>query len=255
MVSFGAYARYYDLMYRDKRYDLECDFLEAAFGQLGSRPVSRVLDLGCGTGGHALLLARRGYVVTGVDRSAGMLAAAAAKVGALPGGRAPRLLEGDIRTLELGERFDAAAAMFAVMSYMPGNDDLVAALRAVRRHLSEGGLFVLDGWYGPGVLCAPPVDRLKVVENGAERVMRFAHPVTDHEAQTVDVHYHVVHLLGDRVVAELDEVHTMRFLFPQEIAYVLSTCGFALRRLCEFPELDTPLRPGSWIFGAVAQAV
>ena len=33
----------------------------------------RILDLGCGTGGHALVLARRGYRITGVDRSASML--------------------------------------------------------------------------------------------------------------------------------------------------------------------------------------
>jgi predicted TPR repeat methyltransferase len=67
------YANQYDRLYRDKDYAAECDFLETLFAQAAT-PVRRILDLGCGTGGHALPLAQRGLHVTGVDLSAGMLA-------------------------------------------------------------------------------------------------------------------------------------------------------------------------------------
>jgi len=72
MNVFRDYANYYDALYREKDYKKECDFLEQIW-EVSSEPISRVLDLGCGTGGHALPLAQRGYHVTGGNRSEQML--------------------------------------------------------------------------------------------------------------------------------------------------------------------------------------
>ena len=73
MAVFGSdYASAYDALYHDKDYERECDFLEAIFRKY-SKKVKTILDLGCGTAGHALILARRGYEVVGVDRSVTML--------------------------------------------------------------------------------------------------------------------------------------------------------------------------------------
>src|SRR5260370_41240685 len=74
-VVFGAdYANAYDVLYQDKDYASECDLIERVFAEYAAgRRVKGVLDLGCGTGGHAVPLAERGYEVVGVDRSAEML--------------------------------------------------------------------------------------------------------------------------------------------------------------------------------------
>jgi len=61
------YASAYDFLYQDKDYEKECDFIESIFVRYSGN-VKRVLDLGCGTGGHALILVRRGYHIVGVDR-------------------------------------------------------------------------------------------------------------------------------------------------------------------------------------------
>jgi len=74
---FGqVYADQYDFLYSDKDYDAECDLLEEVFRRYRDGNVRTILDLGCGTGNHAIRLARRGYEVTGVDRSPEMLAKA-----------------------------------------------------------------------------------------------------------------------------------------------------------------------------------
>ena len=48
--TFGRYASFYDVLYADKDYEAECDFLQTVFGDLGQGPVRSVVDLGCGTG-------------------------------------------------------------------------------------------------------------------------------------------------------------------------------------------------------------
>jgi predicted TPR repeat methyltransferase len=71
---FGAYSNYYDLLYEDKNYSKEVEFVSSVIRR-HAPGAATVLDLGCGTGIHACAFAREGYQVTGLDRSADMLAA------------------------------------------------------------------------------------------------------------------------------------------------------------------------------------
>ncbi|NLO73604.1 MAG: methyltransferase domain-containing protein [candidate division WS1 bacterium] len=73
---FDAYAAVYDENEFTHNTVREVDFLLEA---LELQPGATVLDVGCGTGRHAIELSARGYVVTGLDLSAGMLARARAK--------------------------------------------------------------------------------------------------------------------------------------------------------------------------------
>ncbi len=124
---FGRdYAAAYDDLYQDKDYVAECDLIERVFEMYGQGPTRRVLDLGCGTGGHAVILAKRGYDVVGVDRSPEMLAHARAL------GSSARFELGEIASVDLGETFDAALMMFAVLGYQVGNADVQVRYHAWR---------------------------------------------------------------------------------------------------------------------------
>jgi SAM-dependent methyltransferase len=250
---FGpAYASHYDLLYGDKDYSAECDFLEVVFQQHGQGKIVSVLDLGCGTGSHALLLVKRGYVVTGADRSSDMLAIARQRA-AVSGVQVDFRL-GDIRTLNLDRSFDAVISMFAVMSYQVSNADLSAAFRAAHRHLRSGGLFVFDCWYGPAVLAERPANRLRIIENGEEQLFRFVSPVLDVLSQTVVVNYHLLCLKGDRVVENAKEAHGMRFFFAQEIRYFLETNGFEMVSISPFLDISRPPGETDWNIAVVARA-
>ena len=257
---FGNYAQFYDTLYQEKDYAAECDFIEQIFVRYAGKPIKTILDLGCGTGGHALPLAQRGYHVTGVDRSEQMLASARAK--SAVGGQPPALSasagsvvfhQADIRHLDLGQTFDAVISMFAVISYMTSNDDLVAAFRTARRHLQPGGLFIFDAWSGLAVLTERPQDRYKIVEANGERIIRFVHPELKLLQHVVDVNYKVLRVRGEQIVDEVDETHPMRFLFPQEITYHLTTAGFQIRHVCPFLRLEQELER-EWELAVVAEA-
>src|SRR3989304_4338464 len=125
---FGSvYADAYDHIYRDKDYDEECRLLKRLFGEYAAKPVRRILDLGCGTGNHAIRLAADGYDVGGVDLSRDMLRIAEQK--AQERGVSLRWHQADIRDLSLGEKFDAVLMMFAVLGYQLENADVLGALR------------------------------------------------------------------------------------------------------------------------------
>ena len=65
----------------------------------------------------------------------------------------------------LGRKFDACIAMFAVMGYVVENSDVISALRNIRAHLKQGGLFVFDVWNGLAVMRTLPETRVKEVED------------------------------------------------------------------------------------------
>lgn len=251
---FGAYAQFYDALYADKDYDAECRFLETIFRAHGVEPGASVLDLGCGTGGHVIPLARAGYRVTGIDRSEEMVRIATDKTATA--GAAAELLVGDVRTVALDRTFDAVISMFAVMGYQLANEDLAAAFASARAHLKPGGLFTFDAWFGPAVLSERPgVTRKSAVLGDGSHVERVATPTLDVVAQTVRVDYALEHQSASAPRAEVAESHTMRFLFPQEVAYFLQIAGFTVVDLMPF------MRPGEtptahdWNVTWVARAV
>ena len=237
MNVFGAYSRYYNLFYKDKDYPGEVVYVHELIQQ--HRPGAKsVLDLGCGTGRHALLLAERDYEVAGVDRSAEMLTVANSLLSTLnlhpsTGDEciAPTLSfhQGDIRTIRLEHTFDAVVSLFHVMSYQTGNHDLRAAFATAREHLEPGGVFIFDCWYGPAVLTDRPVVRVKRLEDEEIAVTRIAEPVMHPNDNLVEVNYQV--LVRDKAsgaVEEMNETHRMRYLFRPEVELFLLNAGMTL---------------------------
>jgi SAM-dependent methyltransferase len=252
---FGPnYANSYDQLYREKDYSAECDLLESVFQRYGTGPTSEILDLGCGTGNHAIPLGARGYNVTGIDRSLNMLSQAEKKAGATNGNGNLRFECGDIRTADLKRTFDASIMMFAVLSYQIENDDVRAALETARRHLRPGGLFLFDIWYGPAVLHERPTPRARVISTPEGEIIRLADGELDSQHQVCEVDIRLWQIAESKLVSKVHENHRMRYFFPMELHLFLQMAGFKLIRLGGFPDLDQEPAETTWNVLAVARA-
>ncbi|MDD5242736.1 MAG: class I SAM-dependent methyltransferase [Syntrophorhabdaceae bacterium] len=237
---FNDYARYYDLLYRDKDYQAEVDYITRLINRF--RPKARsILELGSGTGIHASLLTEKGFTVHGIERSLEMLKRALNLAEIHKQDHPESFLiftEGDIRTARLPKSFDAVIAMFHVISYQATNEDVNAAFETARHHLNPGGVFIFDVWYGPAVLIERPSVRIKRMADDQTEVTRLAEPVLYPNENRVDVNYHVfVRNIATNTVAELKETHIMRYFFKPEIERIATRAGFQF------------LHAEEWLFG------
>jgi len=190
-----------------------------------------LLELGCGTGIHAALLAGQGYRVHGVDRSEVMLAEAGRR--AKDGN--PAFFCGDAREIRLPAKYDVVLALFHVISYQTGNDDLRLFLDTVNEHLRPGGYFIFDCWYGPAVLSERPAVRVKRCADDNLEVIRIAEPVIRPNDNLVEVHYQMLaHDKAENAHDEISEVHRMRYLFYPEIDFMASSVGLEIVNASEF---------------------
>jgi 2-polyprenyl-3-methyl-5-hydroxy-6-metoxy-1,4-benzoquinol methylase len=134
------YSDSYDLLYEEKDYDGECTLIETIIRDYSKIPVHSILDLGCGTGNHSFRLAKRGYDVTDVDRSNEMLDLAKAKADQKK--IHCTFFQSDLREFDNHKKYDAVIMMFAVLGYQQENEDVLAALKTVSKHLKKGGIFI-----------------------------------------------------------------------------------------------------------------
>lgn len=134
MATYANFARFYDQIMGDRGEEIERirEYIKRYLPGAGS-----LLELGCGTG--ALLTALADDMpVTGVDRSAEMLAIAAKQA------PTARLVESDMTTFSLGTKFDVVICFFDTLNHLPTFDLWRELFDRVREHLVAGGLFLFD---------------------------------------------------------------------------------------------------------------
>lgn len=222
MTAFDAYAAYYDLLYKEKDYIREAAYIHDLI-QRHSSDAHEILELGCGTGRHAIALTRLGYHVTGIDLSETMIAQAQ-KNSQSQSIEGVQFLQGDLREFRIERKFCAVLALFHVMSYQTRNSDIQAAMATAAAHLIPGGVFIFDCWFGPGVLSDPPGNRIKRLKDGDMHVTRLAEPTLYPNENRVDVNYEIF-IESPTVFKRIQETHSMRYLFVPEMEMFIAVNG------------------------------
>jgi SAM-dependent methyltransferase len=194
-----------------------------------------VLELGCGTGRVLIPTARAGVEIVGLDRSPQMLEVCRRKVQDESSDVQSRirLIEGDMRRLELSQRFALVTIPFRPFQHLLEVDDQIGCLECVRRHLNDKGKLVLDV-FNPS-LTALTRDNLGqeeeagpdfTVSDGRSVVAREKIVARDYFKQVISVEliYYVTHPSGRQ--ERLVHAFQMRYFFRYEIEHLLARAGF-----------------------------
>ncbi|MGQ9807817.1 MAG: class I SAM-dependent methyltransferase [Armatimonadota bacterium] len=178
--------------------------------ELALQPGQSILDVGCGTGRHCVALARRGFRVTGVDLSAGMLEQA--RAAALAAGVSVELLQADACSLPFENEFDAAICVCEGSLCLLGSRDDpdehdIRIFRGVHRALRDGGLFLMTVLNGLRLArkCAP-----EDIERGRIDLGHMTERIEVEAAPGSEVR------INER----------QRYYVPPELRLLLRCCGF-----------------------------
>lgn len=227
MEVFQDYALYYNAFYQDKDYIGEARQIDTLLKKYGNSNIKKLINFGCGTGKHDIELSKLGYKCSGIDMSPFMIESA--RENSRKQNVQIDFVMADIRDYNPDKKYDAVISLFHVMSYQNSNEDILATFRTARKALEQGGVFVFDVWYGPGVLSDKPTIRVKEVETDRYRLIRIAKPVMHDKINVVDVCYEV--FVIDKELNEtrlINEVHKMRYFFRPELEFYLREAGFVL---------------------------
>lgn len=240
-------------MYGDKETDLVVKYYDIVFGINGEAELSwylekvrsfggPVLDLGCGTGRLAILMAEEGYEVTGVDQSAGMLEHFKGKLVKLAADvrRKISMEKNNMSDFDLGRKFNTIFCCDAFFHNVTVEDE-INCLGCVVRHLSPGGHFVFNL---PNPTCE--FIQAAVASDGHDFKPRGSFPLEDGSGRLIVEQAQAANLQDQCITTTLrfitydsngieiesgDSFWTTRYLFKYEAIHLLNRCGFEINSL------------------------
>lgn len=209
---------YYPLLYRHRDEAEAATFIAALCQYLQPEPGSTALDLACGRGRHALVMAREGLRVTGLDLSESSIHEAQALAKAHPA-LALGFARHDMREIYQENAFDLIFNLFTSFGYFESEQDDLRVMQAIWSGLKPGGRFVFDFLHAPYVQETFVPQEEKVMDG-----VRFA------------ISRHITENWIVKQISITDGEHQYRFFEqvrhyqPQALVALLEGSGFEIQR-------------------------
>ncbi|MFO1463664.1 MAG: class I SAM-dependent methyltransferase [bacterium] len=217
----AEYAAYYDATTAHLQDAAEAAGLAARIESYGGGGYRTILDVGCGTGRHARLLADMGYRVVGLDPSLAMIRKAEAAGGRVTY-RCGRIEE------SWDQKFDFAYSLGHVPNYLPDEAALTDFLGGVRRVLRSGGAYYFECWNPLAILKEAPKPVLRFFSDGKRHMRREVIPDLSGIPETLSLRYRMeIPRSGEGGMQVMERVHFLRLFSQSELAASLENVGFS----------------------------
>jgi SAM-dependent methyltransferase len=213
---FSASAELYDLIYSSfKDYPAETTELAATIRRL--HPQARtVLDVACGTGEHARLLAEEhGFEVDGLDLDPAFVRLARRKL------RQGSVYQADMTSFELPRRYDVILCLFSSIGYVRTLENVERTLDRFRAHLADGGVALIEPWFAPGVF-QPGRVHITTVESKTLSVARMSHAEVEDRLSRLRFEYLIGRPEG---IEHAVEVHELGLFTTEEMLECFGRAG------------------------------
>ena len=215
---FSVSAELYDAIYSFKDYATESSKIRQFIER--ERPGAKsILDVACGTAEHAKHLPAN-FQIDGIDLEPKFIEIARAKN---PSGN---YSFADMRSFQLGKRYDVVQCLFSSIGYLLTSEDIVAALKCFRAHLAPGGIILVEPWLAPSVWKLGNPHTITVDKPGL-KVSRMN--IAEREGDISIIHFH--YLIGtDDGVRHEEEIHRLLLVPMETMATYFQSAGLR----CEF---------------------
>ena len=225
MTDIYDLAELYDEQYSRYREDIPF------YTRLAEDYGSPVLELGAGTGRLSLALASAGHKVTGLELSPEMRRLGLEKLAAAGPGTEVELLQADMRTFALDERFPLITAPFNSLMHLYTVADQDAVFSRVAQHLAPGGVFAFD-LYNPNF---EELGRLRLASEwthvGGDKSELFVYQANDPDSQTLLSRYYLDSLKTDGSLGRRTATLRQRYYNRFELTRALQQAGFSVLKL------------------------
>ena len=219
-TMFTESAGLYDLVYSSfKDYTAEAAQIATLLGTVNPG-CKTVLDVACGTGEHArLLAANHAFVVDGLDLDPQFVQIARKKH---PAGQ---FIHADMVDFRLPQRYDAIICLFSSIGYLRTLDRVIRSLRCFREHLAPDGVIIVEPWFAPGVLDPTRVSRNTGEATGI-KVERVSQIAIDGPISRIRFDYVITDATGAR---KASEIHELGLFTPEEMVQSFKAAGLAVQ--------------------------
>jgi ubiquinone/menaquinone biosynthesis C-methylase UbiE len=204
------------------------------FVELAKQIGGPVIELGCGTGRCSIAIAQEGIEVFGVDFSAEKLQVAKKKADDLGLGHKIKWVEASITNFHVpGKTFPLVIMPDRSFLQLINVRDQLSALKSIRRHLDEGGMFAFHAF-------VPHLRKLTEMEG--KYTFRGTFPAGDDEIEVydfmeLDTFNQIAHITryterfnirGESLNRQKTKIR-LRYAFPSELSHLLAVCGFKIQ--------------------------
>lgn len=234
-AEYGRFAAVYDSLMRSVNYDAWAEYIVSLLAEKNVRPGDSILDCACGTGELSVRLSKRGFLVTGIDRSEEMLEIAQKKA-RLAGQKIPFVCQ-DMRALSLHKPVSAVVCACDGVNYLLTKKDVGAFFDSAFIALKPSGAMLFD------VSSAYKLECVLGGQTYGEDTSECAYlwqNAFDPESRLIEMNLLFFVPDGAGKYSRFTERHVQRAHTAEELQNALEKSGFSECRAYEAFTLDEP---------------
>ncbi len=243
------YSKYYDLVYKKKDYKSECKRIESFFKY--KEDVRELLEIGCGTCSHSILLSKKGYNIIGIDNSSEMINVAKEKIEKKKINNIT-LFHEEAENLNMvtKKKFDVLLLLFNVIGYIKNLDSF---LFEIKKNLKKNSLLVFDFWHEDGVECEGPKKTIKKFRLNDLELHRdsFGKKITKDRSIKIDIETSI--FKHGNFIEKFTEVHLVKYFNLKSLKKIIEKNNFELIKFEDFNHEDLLPQKNSWNAYCVAK--
>mgnify|MGYP001165037076 CR=1 FL=1 len=243
------YSKYYDLVYEKKNYKFECKRIEGFLKY--KENVKHILEIGCGTCSHSILLSKKGYDIIGIDNSKEMIKVAKEKI------KKKKIKNITLYTQDAEKlntitkrKFDALLLLFNVIGYIK---DLDLFLFNIKKNLKRNSLLIFDFWHEAGIKHAEPTKTIKKFNSKGIELQRnsLGKKIIQKNAIKIDIETSI--FKSGKFLKKFSEVHLVKYFNLNILKKIIEKNNFELIKFEDFNEENLSPKINSWNAYCVAR--